>query len=525
MVMKRLALLLSFTLLVGLVLGAVPAGADEPKAGGTLTVIHNSPIPHLNNAIRSGTTTGYPATKIFASPLRFDLNYDYQPYLAESWEFSEDQKSLTLNLTDAVFHDGQPVTSEDVAFSIMTIKAKHPFKTMFAPVEKVDTPDEKTAIIRLSAPHPALLTALTPPLCPILPKHVYGGEENIRDNPANLDPVGSGPFKVSAFKPDEYLVLERFEDYFIEGRPYLDKLVFRVIPDAASRTLAMENQEADLYPELDNPANILRLQKKDFLTATPEGYSLIGPIGWLEFNTKKAPFDNQKVRQAIAYAIDRQAFLDNVFRGMAAAATGPIAPGTPFYTKDVGDYDVNIEKANQMLDEAGYPRDDDGIRFEMTIDAEVHPDLLQQYLLSQLKKVGIKVNARVSPDFPTWAERTSHGQHDATVNIVYNWGDPVIGVHRTYITSNIKPGVPYSNTSQYSNPEVDEILAEAAKEMDREKRKELYAEFQKIVVEDAPLIYMYVSPYHLVYNNTRVGDPVNTPWGFFQPGDLLYAKD
>ena len=520
--MKRLAVLL-LILSLTLVIGAGASWADEPKKGGTLTIIHNSPIPHLNNAIRSGTTTGYPATKIFASPVRFNMNYEYEPYLAESWEFSDDKKSLTLKLRDAKFHDGTPITSKDVAFSIMTIKAKHPFKTMFAPVEKVDTPDPKTAIIRLSSPHPALLTALTPPLCPILPEHVYGKGE-IRDNPANIKPVGSGPFKVASFKPDEYLVLERNEDFFIPGRPYLDKLVFRIIPDAASRTLAMENQEADMYPELENAANILRMKKKDFLEATPEGYSLIGPLGWLEFNTKKAPFDNKKVRQAISYAIDRKAFTKNIFRGMAAIATGPIAPGTPFYTADVNPYDVDLDKANKMLDEAGYPKGADGIRFKMTIDAETHPDLLQQYLLSQLKKIGIAVDARVSPDFPTWAKRTSNGQHDATINVVYNWGDPVIGVHRTYITSNIKAGVPYSNTAQYSNPKVDEILAKAANEMDMEKRKALYTEFQKIVVDDCPLAYVYVSPYHLIYNK-RVGNAVNTPWGFFQPGDLLYVKD
>jgi len=521
--MRRFTVSISLTVFVCLVFGLGVSLAVEPKQGGTLTIIHNSPIPHLNNAIRSGTTTGYPATKIFASPLRFNMKYEYEPYLAESWEFSDDKKSLTLHLRDATFHDGTPVTSKDVAFSIMTIKAKHPFKTMFAPVETVDTPDPKTAVIRLSNPHPALLTALTPPLCPIIPEHVFG-QGDIRDNPANLKPVGSGPFKVSSFKPDEYLILERYENFFIPGRPYLDKMVFRIIPDAASRTLAMENQEADMYPELENPANIMRMEKKAFLTATPEGYSMIGPLGWLEFNTKKEPFDNKMVRQAISYGIDRKTFVKNIFRGMATIATGPIAPGTPFYSADVNLYDIDLEKANKMLDDAGHPKGADGVRFKMTIDAETHPDLLQQYLLSQLKKIGIEVNARVSPDFPTWAQRTSNGEHDATINVVYNWGDPVIGVHRTYITSNIKAGVPYSNTSQYSNPEVDALLEKAGYEMDAEKRKALYAEFQKIVVDDCPLAYVYVSPYHLIYNN-RVGNPVNTPWGFFQPGDLLYVKD
>jgi peptide/nickel transport system substrate-binding protein len=502
-------------------LGA-PLSFAEPQKGGTLTVLHNSHIPHLNNAIRSGTTTGYPATKIFASPVRLGKDYEFKPYLAKSWEFSEDKLSLTLHLVDAKFHDGKPITSKDVAFSIMTIKDKHPFKTMFALVEKVDTPDEKTAIIRLSDRHPALLMALTPPLCPILPEHVYG-QGDIRNNPANTNPVGSGPFKVAKFKSDEYLILERNEDFFIPGRPYLDKLIFRIITDSSNRTLAMENQEADMYPEISTVQNILRLRKKDHLSDTPEGYSLIGPIAWLEFNVKKEPFDKKEVRQAIAFALDRDFVINVLFKGMAAKATGPIAPGTPFYSDEVSMYDVDLEKANKMLDEAGYPKNSDGVRFEMTIDAENHPELLQQYAKAQLKNVGIKVIERASPDFATWADRTSNGNHDATINVVYNWGDPVIGVHRTYITSNIRPGAPYSNTSQYSNPEIDSLLADAASEMDTEKRKAMYKRFQQIIVDDAPLIYFNVTPYHLIYNN-KVGNPVTTPWGFFQPGDELYIN-
>ena len=319
-------------------------------------------------------------------------------------------------------------------------------------------------------------------------------------------------------------MLERYENFFIPGRPYLDKLIFRIVPDSAARTLAMENKEGDIYPEISNAGNLQRLQKSEHLVLTPEGYSLIGPLDWLEFNTQKKPFDSKEVRQAISYAIDRKNLTETLFRGMAQVATGPIAPGTPFYTPDVNLYKTDLDKANKMLDAAGYPKGANGIRFKMTIDAETVADILQQYLMSQLKKVGIEVDARVSPDFATWSERTSNGKHDATINVVYNWGDPVIGVHRTYISGNIKAGVPYSNTSQYSNPEIDAILEKAGKEMDFAKRKALYAEFQKKVVDDCPLAFVNVTPYQLVYNK-RVGAAVNTPWGFFQSGTELYVKD
>lgn len=153
----------------------VQAQQEAPKRGGTLVVGWTQTPRHLNGAVQSGVATALPSTQLFASPLRYDDKWNPQPYLAEKWSLAEDGKSLTLHLRkDAVFHDGKPITSADVAFSIMAIKANHPFTTMMGPVEKVETPDAHTAIIRMATPHPAILLALSPALCPILPKHIYG---------------------------------------------------------------------------------------------------------------------------------------------------------------------------------------------------------------------------------------------------------------------------------------------------------------------------------------------------------------
>ena len=149
--------------------------AEEPVRGGTLVSVLGSNPRTLNGAVQSGIVTGYPAAQLFASPLRYDEDWTPQPYLAETWEISDDGLSVTLNLVqDAVFHDGAPITSEDIAFSVEVIKANHPFKTMFAPVETVETPDEHTAILKLSKPHPALMLAMSGQLMSILPKHIYG---------------------------------------------------------------------------------------------------------------------------------------------------------------------------------------------------------------------------------------------------------------------------------------------------------------------------------------------------------------
>src|SRR5205823_3420862 len=196
------------------------------------------------------------------------------PYLAESWKLASDGKSLTLNLRkNAVFHDGKPITSEDVAFSIMAIKANHPFTTMLGPVEKVDTPDPYTAIVRMSVPHPAIVLAMSPALCPILPKHIYGDGQDLKSHPRNSTGiVGSGPFKFVDFKPGQRVSLERFDKFFLPGRPYLDKVVIDYTPDASSLMLGFERGTIQMLPFVSVPTDLKRLSDNPQVSLTPQGY-------------------------------------------------------------------------------------------------------------------------------------------------------------------------------------------------------------------------------------------------------------
>ncbi len=293
-----------------------------------------------------------------------------QPYLAKSWEVSDDGMTVTLNLVeDAVFHDGEPITSEDVAFSIETVKANHPFKAMFAPVEAVETPDEHTAVIKLSQPHPALLLAMSSQLLPIIPKHIYGDGQDVMTHPRNSkDVVGSGPFKLVEFVPDQHIILERNENFFIEDRPYLDRIVMRIIKDPSARSIALETGEAQLSGFESIARDIKRMQGNDNLEVTPEGYAAIGPIVWLAFNTAREPLSDPKVRQAIAYATDKEFILKALLLGTAKEARTGIDPGSPFYEPDVEAYALDIDKANAILDDAGYAKGPDGMRFKLSVD-------------------------------------------------------------------------------------------------------------------------------------------------------------
>lgn len=294
----------------------------------------------------------------------------------------------------------------------------------------------------------------------------------MKSHPRNSeDVVGSGPFKVTEFKPGEYIILERYEDYFIPDRPYLDKIVFQVIPEASSHVTSLENEEVHMAPTTSiSLRDTARLNELEHLVSTTEGYEAIGPLNWLAFNTEHEKLGDKRVRQAICYAIDRD-FINNVLHvKQSIPATGPIVPGSPFYAETANRYDIDLEKSKALLAEAGV-----GDGLELTIDYfpcyEEQQKLVAEYLRAQLKKVGITVNVRASADFPGWAERISNWEFELTMDNVYNWGDPVIGVHRTYLCDNQKKGVIWSNTQRYCNPRVDGLLAEAGVTLDQEQRQ------------------------------------------------------
>ena len=515
--------------LESLFLVTVPWGssADIPKKGGTLSIVHTQ-FAHLNSAIQSGVATMVPGAQIFAGLVRLDDKFQAVPYLAKSWETSSDGLTWTFHLVNnATFHDGKPITSEDVAFSLETVKKNHPFGVaMFGNVDRVETPDPHTAVFKLSKPTPSLLPSLSPVLMSIIPKHVYSSPEPIRTHPANIKPVGSGPFKFSDYKPGEYLILERYDKFFLPGKPYLDRLIFHIMKDPTSIVISLERQKTQYaaYAPI-SLRDIDRLEKLEHIKVTQKGYEAIGPLSWLAFNVRNKPLDDIRVRQAISYSIDRKFINQKLLIGRSVQATGPLHHGSPFYFGDVEKYDLNIDKANKLLDQAGYPRKDKGIRFSLMMDYEpTNPEIqknIAEYIREALQPVGIDVKLRTSPDFPTWMRRISNWDFELTIDTVFNYPDPVIGVHRTYICSNIKKGVMWSNTQGYCDPKVDEILEKASVEKDFAKRKALYAEFQKIVTQELPVAWTFEVPSYTAYHKD-LGNPPLTVWGAMAPFDEVY---
>ncbi|MBW2365638.1 MAG: ABC transporter substrate-binding protein, partial [Deltaproteobacteria bacterium] len=250
------------------------------------------------------------------------------------------RETYTFHLVeDAVFHDGQPVTSEDVAFSLEIVKENHPFGAyMFEVVDRVKTPDKHTVVIELDDPSPALMMALSPALMPILPKHVYGDGQPIRTHPANAKPIGCGPFKLAKFEPGEYFILERNPNYFRKGLPYLDRIIGRVVDDINAAIITMKQGKGHSLGYLADPHKIKILKKSKNLKLGSAGYEGIAATYFLEFNLRRDTFKDIRVRQAIAYAMDLDFITKKLHMGFTRKATGPIHSKTLFYTDQVKTY-------------------------------------------------------------------------------------------------------------------------------------------------------------------------------------------
>jgi peptide/nickel transport system substrate-binding protein len=512
-------LLAAMTLALGLALGAWPGGAAAQARGGTFKISYPEPT-HLNPAIVSGTPTGIPGVQLFAGLILHDEKFQPQPYLAERWTVSPDGRAYTFHLVkNATFHDGKPVTSEDVKFSIEVVKANHPFgPAMHRSLEAVETPDPHTVVFRLSYPNPAFMQVIAPILLPVLPKHVYGTGD-IRKHPANLEPVGSGPFKFVEWQRGRHLILERNDKFFLAGRPYLDRIIFEYISDPAARVAAIETGAIHMMPySYVGLGNIKRVEALPHLAVTTRGYEAIGPLTWIEINLRKKELSDVRVRQAIAHVLDKELIVKDILLGYPKVSDGPIHSGGLFYSPKLRRYEPSLDKANRLLDEAGYKRGPDATRFKLTLDfipGSADLQSVAEYVREQCKKVGIDLALRNSPDFPTWAGRMGSWEFELSLDVVFNWPDPVVGVERSYISSNIKKAV-WTNVMGYSNPKVDELFAQAQREQNFERRKAAYAQLQDILTAELPLIWLYEVGYFTVWNKDFDGLPMNV-WGTMSP--------
>jgi len=511
------------------VIMVLTGAASAQKPGGTLVYLVQPEPPTLAGFISTSGPIGFVAPKIYDGLFDYGPDLEIVPALAESYEISEDGLTVTFNLRQGVvWHDGEPFTSADVQFSVMEVlKQFHPRgPNSFREVVAIDTPDEHTAIFRLERPAPYMMRSLSAYESPMLPKHILENED-VREASIANEPIGTGPFKFVEWRKGQYIRMDKNENYWREGLPYLDRLVARFVADAGTRTAAMESGEV-MYAGLGAIPNVdaIRLREEPGFGVTTEGYGMINSMALIEFNTQVEPFDDPAMRQAISNAIGRDFIIKNIFFGYGKPATSALSSNfsaTGLYAGPQDNYppSADPETAIAILDEAGYAPDEDGVRASVTLDLIPYGENWMrsgEYIKQALGDIGIEVELRYE-DVPSWLKRIyADYDYQFNLNYFYQLADPVLGVHRHYGTDQIRQGTHFVNATRYSNPKIDELLAAGANEPDAERRAEIYAQIQEILAEDLPVANLFEMQFLTVYNEKLKGHETSGmgPYGSFE---------
>lgn len=458
--------------------------------GGTLVAALSADPSHLNPGITTGFDVHAVADSMFNGLVGLDSNANPVPDLAESWEIEDGGRTYIFHLhPDVQWHDGEPFTSADVKFTFEEVLLQFHSRTKAGlenVLEAIETPDDETVIFRFSDPYAPLLQRLNVTEAPILPRHVYEGTDP-QSADANLAPVGTGPFVFDSFTPGEEVRVKRNPNYFKAGLPHLDAVVFRVIPDDGTQIAALEQGEVDYVWRVSGP-DIERLTadpdvELDQVSSGPGGGFCVMT---LTFNLERELFQSPEVRQAFAYAINRDQLLEQVQFGQGRVATSAISSAIAWAHIDAEPaYEYSPERAAELFDQAGLTVGDDGTR--ATIDIVHFPTFNRwsEVMRENLADVGIVLEPR--PLDRSAAVETIFTDRDFDTNLISycNNTDPEIGVRRMYVSDNIGP-IPFSNGAAYVNPVIDELFVAAASTADLEERAAAYAEIQTILKEEVP---------------------------------------
>lgn len=463
---------------------ALPAVPQPGKRGGTLTLVRQGEVTNLDPHKVPAFTSHRVFELLYSRLTAYGPNLDVVPDLAESWTVSADGKTLTFKLrSGAKFHNGDPVTSADVKFSFDRILKQENAavsRAFFTDIDTIATPDPATVIFTLKVPNVTILAYMAHGNSAIVSEKVTNANNN--DLSKKEAAVGSGPFKLGEWVPDNYMRLDANKDFYLQGQPFVDAVRINVVPDEAGIVAALRTKAADMALIQDaRTAKTLQGEQGVTVDAKPSpNYHL------LFLNTARKPFDNPKVREAISYAVDRQQIVDAVALG-EGELTGPIAPALTQYALPVSEYASykrDVAKARQLLQEANVGP----IEFTiLTQTAEpAYAKDIAQIVQQQLGEVGIKVNIELL-EFTQWVERWLKADFDMAPGLNGGQPDPDAYVFRYFTTDGNLNFV-----TSYKNEKVSEALKQARQTNDVAKRKELYGVAQRELVLGVPFVWLYV---------------------------------
>lgn len=443
--------------------------------------------------------------------VRLDPQLVPQPDLALSWEFTSPTTLVMKLRPDVVFHNGQPFTAEDVVYTYTTLldsEFQAPRRALYTPISEVEAVDSLTVQFTLSQPYAPLLQYLD---IGIVPHEAASELEAEFGN----NPIGTGPFRLERWEKGERIEVVANEQYF-RGRPNIDALSIRIIPDNNVRLLALEAGDLDFIHSPVPPQDLERLQNNDQLVihqTTALGYT------YVNLNTQDPILSDVRVRKALAHLTDRATISEIIFYGMDMPGESFLLPNTPFYSSDVTLYEYDPERADQLLTEAGWVastpggiRQKEGQTLTLELITNVDPNRQQvlEFLQGEWQQAGIDASVRVY-DFAAMLADLTAGNYQASLVGWLLLTDPDRATYLQFKTDGA------SNYGKYSNPEVDQLLDQGRAELDTERRQELYTRVAQIVTDEVPYIFVLYQGYVVIHHKPIEGfvvHPSGAWWSF-----------
>jgi peptide/nickel transport system substrate-binding protein len=462
--------------------------SNKPDANTLVMVIQSSPT-NLDPRVGLDGSSERIDNLMFDDLLSRGDNLDVAPGLAERWEIP-DPLTYVFHLHHGVkFHDGRLLTSRDVKWtfdSLLQGKVRSTKSAVYRFVDHIDAPDDFSVIFHMKEPTATLLWNLSDGAMGIVP---YGSGSEI-----SAHPIGSGPFKFVSAESDKEVILERNDNYWGE-KAKLARLRFAVVPDATTRALELRKGSADAEINELTPDMVLTLEHDPSLAVERAPGTV---LAYLAFNLRDPILKDVRVRQAIAYALDRQPMIEYLWRGEAQPARSILPPQSWAYDGQVQTYGHNPDKARELLDAAGY-REVKGVRFHVTMKTSTDENtrLMVAVMQQQLREVGIALDIR-SFEFATFFADVTHGAFQLYgLRWIGGNEDPDIFEY-AFHSAKFPPNG--ANRGYYSNPKIDALIDQARREVDPRLRKPIYAEVQLILAEDLPYIDLWYLDNVLVHN-------------------------
>jgi len=485
------------------------ASSATPVSGGTLVRAMTSEPATIDpqGAPSSGLSLVLPY--LFDTLVVRDVDNRLLPALAEKWEVASDGKTISMTLRSGVtFHDGSPLTADAVRLTFERFKQKGVKSPIYGGIQQIagiEVGDDLTVRFSFKEPAANFWSTISMPYAGILSPASM--EKAATDEQAQL--VGTGPFILGEWQAGQSITLLRNEAYAWgseltenRGAPHLEQFVFKVIPDAATQLAALQAGEVDVI-FINNPDHLAKLKQESSIRLEE---AVLNSLIYLGFNTAKAPFDDPKVRQALSYAVNKDEILELALGGVGIRAFAPLPPTLPGFDASLAQHELVYDpaRAQALLAEAGFTggsdaawtREGQALTGVLLTSNRAPNDAIASLLQSQLKAIGVPVEIQ-QLDSKAVMEATTAGKFDLLL-WRYDWNDP--DALNIYLGSD---RVGSTNRVAYSNPTVDALLAQGARELDEAGRSGLYVEAQKLILADAPWQPLYV-PLDVVAMSARV---------------------